>query len=78
MFLGLARLKSVMKLQKCIRITIFKISFREVYRRIYGQKSRFTSQSDYFVSMRSFFVLSYFWFPFGIVELLAYCKGGTS
>ena len=41
----LATLQFERKIQKCIRmgITIFKISFREVYRRIYVRKSRFTA-----------------------------------
>ena len=39
----LAKLQFEMKLQKCIRmgITIVKILFGEVYRRIYVQKSHF-------------------------------------
>ena len=41
----LATLKFEVKLQKCFRIEIiiFKISFREVYRRIYVRKSHFTA-----------------------------------
>ena len=41
----LATLQFERKLQKCIGIwiTIFKISFGEVYPWIYGQKSRFTA-----------------------------------
>ena len=44
-FMQLAMLQFERKLQKCIRmgITIFIITFREVYRRIYGRKSRFTA-----------------------------------
>ena len=46
-FMRLATLQFELKLQKCIRmgITIFKISFGEVYRRIYVRKSRFTVSS---------------------------------
>ena len=41
----LATLQFETKLQKCIRmgITVFKLSFGAVYRRIYVRKSRFTA-----------------------------------